>query len=87
MSSLNVPVNKNEWYAMDAIYKIEDRTDIDDCEKRVLKENVKQDRENDKRVSNNAFQIQIIAFGVIIIQIFLLVFIVLIPSKNHIEPT
>ncbi|SDG45993.1 hypothetical protein [Epilithonimonas hungarica] len=87
MSSLDIPVNKNEWYAMDAIHKIEDRTDIDECEKKVLKERVKQDRENAKRVSNDAFQIQVIAFGVIIIQIFLLVFIVLIPSKNHIKPS
>ncbi|MDP9955412.1 uncharacterized protein YxeA [Epilithonimonas hungarica] len=87
MSSLDIPVNKNEWYAMDAIHKIEDRADIDEYEKRVLKERVKQDRENAKRVSNDAFQIQVIAFGVIIIQIFLLIFIVLMPSKNHAEPS
>ncbi|MPS72357.1 MAG: hypothetical protein E2590_04315 [Chryseobacterium sp.] len=87
MGSLDIPVNKNEWYAMDAIHKIEDRTDIDECEKKVLKGKVKQDRENAKRVSNDAFQVQVIAFGVIIIQVFLLVLIILMPSKNHIEPS
>ncbi|WP_027381786.1 hypothetical protein [Epilithonimonas caeni] len=87
MGSLDIPVNKNEWYAMDTIHKIEDRTDIDECEKKVLKGKVKQDRENAKRVSNDAFQVQVIAFGVIIIQVFLLVLIILMPSKNHIEPS
>jgi hypothetical protein len=85
MGSLDIPINKNGWYAMDAIHKIEERTDIDECEKRVLKEKVKQDRENEKSISNDAFQIQIIAFGVIIIQVFLLIFLILMPFKNHIK--
>lgn len=82
MDSLDIPPNKNEWYAMDAIHRIEERTDIDDGEKKLLTEQVRQNRENEKRISGEAFQIQVIAFGIIIIQFFLLIFIVLMPSKT-----
>lgn len=82
MDLLDIPTNKNEWYVMDSIRKIGERTDIDDCEKKVLIKEVELRRENEKYNSGLAFQTQLIAFVIIITQVFLLIFIILMPSKT-----
>ncbi len=81
---LDIPSNKNDWYAMHSKRKIQERTDIDECEKKILINNIDKDREYKKRYSGIAFQTQIIAFIVIVIQLILL-FTLLIPPIKKIK--
>ncbi|MDR6969541.1 uncharacterized protein YxeA [Flavobacterium arsenatis] len=78
---LDIASNKTDWYVMDAKHKINERTDIDDCEKKLLTNQIDLNRSNEKRISNFAFQTQIMLLAIIIIQIILLVFIVMMPKK------
>lgn len=82
IDSLDIASNKTDWYVMDAIRKIEKRTDIDDCEKKVLKKEVQVKRQNEKDNSGIAFETQIFAFGIMLIQLILIFFIIMMPSKN-----
>jgi len=66
---------------MDAKNKINERSDIDECEKKILTNKIDQNRTNAKYISQIAFQTQIISFVIIIIQLILFVFIFLIPKK------
>ena len=78
---LDIPQNKNEWYAMNEKSKINTRTDIDQCEKNLLTNKIDQQRAIKVYVSGIAFQTQVIAFSIILIQIVLLIFIMLMPRK------
>lgn len=78
---LDIPQNKNEWYAMNEKRKINARTDIDQCEKTVLTDRIDQQRANKVYFSGIAFQTQVIAFSIIIIQLILLIFVMLMPGK------
>jgi|SRR5690606_25763331 len=83
---LDIAYNKTDWYAMDSKRKIDDRIDIDFCEKQILKDRIDQRRNNARIESEIAFQAQAFASIIIIIQLVLLVFIFMIPnkSKNHV---
>lgn len=83
---LDIAYNKTDWYAMDSKRKIDERIDIDFCEKQILKARIDQSRNNARIESNMAFETQVFAFIIIIIQLILLVFIFMIPnkSKNHV---
>lgn len=83
---LDIAYNKTDWYAMDSKRKIDERIDIDFCEKQILKDRIDQSRNNARIESNMAFETQVFAFIIIIIQLILLVFIFMIPnkSKNHV---
>ncbi|RKE88299.1 hypothetical protein [Epilithonimonas arachidiradicis] len=83
LDSLDIASNKTDWYVMDSIRKIEERTDIDDCEKKILKKEIQTKRQNEKDKSGIAFETQIYAFGIIMIQIILLFFIIMMPSENY----
>ncbi len=78
---LDIPSNKNEWYAKDAKNKINERSDIDECEKKILTNKIDQERTQKKYISEIAIQTQMISFVIIIIQLLLLLFIFLIPKK------
>ena len=78
---LDIASNKTDWYAMDSKRKIDERIDIDFCEKQVAKAKIDQTRANDKIESNIAFQAQAFAFVIIIIQFVLIIFIIMIPRK------
>ncbi|AZI32028.1 hypothetical protein [Kaistella carnis] len=79
---LDIASNKTDWYVMDAKHKISERTDINNYEKELLKNQIDQNRKNEKNISNIAFQTQIVAFVLIVIQLVLLVFIFLMPNKQ-----
>jgi len=78
---LDIASNKTDWYAMDSKRKIDERIDIDFCEKQILKDRIDQSRNNYIIESNMAFETQVFAFIIIIVQLVLLVFIIMMPSK------
>lgn len=82
LDHLDIASNKTDTYIMWEKQKIDDRTDIDLCEKKVLKSELDCRRKNDQIESNIAFQAQVFAFIIIIVQLVLLVFIFIIPSKS-----
>lgn len=57
-------------------HKIADRTDIDDCETRVLQNQIDQQRKNDRQISKISLKTQFTVFSIIVIQIILLVLII-----------
>ncbi len=79
IDNLDIPSNKNDQIAMWEKQRINKRTDIDLCEKQVLKKVIDLERKNKREQSNIAFQIQFVSFSVIVIQLILIVFIVRIP--------
>ena len=79
---LDIASNKTDWYAMDAKNKIHARTDIDNCEKNLLQNQIDQKRKNERHNSQIAFQTQLVAFVLIALQLILLVLILLIPNKK-----
>lgn len=78
---MDIASNKTDWYAMDSKRKIDERIDIDFCEKQILKDRIDQSRNNARIESNMAFETQVFAFIIIIVQLVLLVFIIMMPSK------
>ncbi len=85
MEHLDIASNKSDTYAMWEKRKIDEKTDIDFCEKQLLKGKIDQSRENDRIESNIALQNQFAAIIVIIVQFILLVFIVFMQSKRTID--
>jgi len=78
---LDIAYNKVDTYIMWEKQKIDKRTDIDFCEKQLLKNDLDCRRKNDRIESEIAFQAQAFAFIIIIIQLILLVFIFMMQSK------
>lgn len=78
---LDIASNKTDWYTMDSKRKIDERIDIDFFEKQILKDRIYQSRNNSRIQSNMAFETQVFAFIIIIVQLVLLVFIIIMPSK------
>ncbi len=79
---LDIASNKTDWYVMDAKNKISERNDIDNCEKKLLQNQIDLNRKNEKNISNIAFQTQILAFALIVLQLILLFCIFLIPNEE-----
>ncbi|PIE50233.1 MAG: hypothetical protein CSA38_04055 [Flavobacteriales bacterium] len=80
---LDIPANKNDSSAMWTKNDIRKRTDIDECEKKLLIHKIDERRARKRYFSAVAFQTQIIAFGVIIIQLWLFVLILSIPKNKN----
>ncbi|UUV20481.1 hypothetical protein [Paenimyroides aestuarii] len=82
---LDIASNKIDSYIIWEKKKIDERIDIDFCEKQLLKNNLDCRRKNDRIESEIAFQTQFFALIIIIIQLILLVFILMSPTKlkNH----
>lgn len=85
LDHLDLASNKIETYNKWEKQKIDKRTDIDFCEKQVLKSELDCRRKNDRIESDIAFQAQSVAFVVIVVQLILLVFIFLMPRKPLLE--
>ncbi len=81
MNLLDIPSNKNDTYASFEKQKINNRTDINECEKDILKNAIDFERENKRQISVISYQTQITAFVIILIQIVLLIIILMIPKK------
>ncbi len=79
---LDVPSNKNDTYAMWEKKEILERTDIDECEKKVLIERVEQQRERKRHYSAIAFQTQITLLVIGVIQLMQFILILSIPKKT-----
>ncbi len=79
---LDIPSNKNDFYAIVAKREIQNRTDIDECEKKIRIYKIEEERARKRYYSNTAFQTQTIAFAVILIQIILLTTLLLPPIKK-----
>ena len=85
LNLLDIPSNKNDTYASFEKREINKRTDINECEKDILKNTIDFERKKKREISVIAFQTQIIAFVIIIIQIVLLIIILIMPKKNKKE--
>lgn len=83
MQYLDIPSNKNDSYAIYVKREIADRTDIDDCEKRVLQNQIDQQRKNDRQISEISLKTQFTLFSIIVIQIILLVLIIVTPKTKE----
>lgn len=81
LGKLDIVPNYTDTFASEEKRKIVERTDIDDCEKKILINQVDQNRTKFREISNEAFQTQIILFIIIVIQLILLIFILMIPNK------
>lgn len=82
IAELDIPTNKNDWYAMDRKRKVDDRKDIDLCQKEILKTKIDLTRANERQNAATAFETQLISVAIIIVQLLLIVIIVLIPKNK-----
>ena len=80
---LDIPSNKNDHYAAFEKRKIESRTDINDCEKELLKSEIDINRKNTKHNSTIAYNTQIIALIIIGIQVVAFILVLLMPKSTH----
>lgn len=87
LEKLDIVPNYTDTFASEDKRKINERTDIDDCEKKILRNQVDQNRAKFREMSDEAFQTQIILFVVMIIQLVLLVFISIMPKKINSSET
>jgi len=83
VSSLDIPSNKNDQFASEQKWRVDQRSDIDSCEKQIIKNQIDLKRANERQVSGRAFQTQILALLIIVLQLILIVFVVLIRRKPY----
>ncbi len=69
---------------MEAKRKINNNTDLDDCEKHLQINYLEQERKHQKHISNIASRTLIIVFVILVIQVMIVILILLIPA-NHVE--
>lgn len=81
MGSLDIPSNKNDQYAAQQKWEINERTDIDKCEKAVLKNKIDAGRAIRREGAAHAFEKQFFAMFVIVMQIVILIVVCLMPRK------
>ncbi len=80
---LDIPANKNETIALMKKQEIDKRTDLNTCEKNVLKSEIGFERTIERRISTIAYSTQVVAFIVICLQFILLIFICLMPNNKQ----
>jgi|GEM_PF-405863 len=83
MNSLDIPSNKNDQFASEQKWRVDQRSDIDSCEKQIIKNQIDLRRANERQISGRAFQTQILALLIIVFQLILIVFVVLIRRKPY----
>ncbi|MNG79395.1 hypothetical protein D3C87_623710 [compost metagenome] len=83
MSSLDIPSNKNDQFASEQKWQVDQRNDIDSCAKQIIKNQIDLKRANERQISGRAFQTQILALLIIVLQLILIVFVVLIRRKPY----
>lgn len=81
MGSLDIPSNKNDQYAAQQKWEINERTDIDKCEKKVLINQIDAGRALRREVAAQAFEKQVFAMFVIVMQIVILIVVSLMPRN------
>jgi len=74
LDSLDIASNKNDTYANIQKQEINKRTDLNNCEKEIEKNKIDNNRRNFRNSSEVAYQTQVIAFIIIVIQIVIIVF-------------
>ncbi|KKO88920.1 hypothetical protein AAW12_22340 [Sphingobacterium sp. Ag1] len=79
--AIDLAPTKSDHLASEEKWKIEQRADIDSCEKHVLKNQIDLRRRSAKRVSELAFRMQTFLFFAVCIQIVLLVILILVPKR------
>jgi len=70
---LDIPSTKNEQNASFQKQRINNRTDINNCEKEILKTKINLERKSNKKISNIIFPIQFFLLVIILIQIVIIV--------------
>jgi len=83
MSSLDIPSNKNDQFASEQKWRVDQRSDIDSCKKQIIKNQIDLKRANERQISGRAFQTQILALLIIVVQLILIVFVILIRRKPY----
>ncbi|WP_158655600.1 hypothetical protein [Sphingobacterium sp. HMA12] len=83
MDSLDIPSNKNDQFASEQKWRVDQRTDMDSCEKQIIKNQIDLKRVNERQISGRAFQTQILALFMIVLQLILIVFVVWIGRKSY----
>lgn len=83
VDSLDIPSNKNDQFASEQKWQVDQRSDIDSCEKQMIKNQIDLKRVNERQISGMAFQIQLFALLIIVLQLILIVFVVLIYRKPY----
>ncbi|ULT25533.1 MULTISPECIES: hypothetical protein [Sphingobacterium] len=83
VSSLDIPSNKNDQFASEQKWRVDQRSDIDSCEKQIIKNQIDLKRANERQISGRAFQTQILALLIIVLQLILIVFVILIRRKPY----
>lgn len=78
---LDIVPNYTDTYASLDKKKIDERTDIGENEKIILRNQIDQNRANKKNQSNEAFKIQVVLLSIIIIQILLIFVISMMPKE------
>ncbi|MBL3657354.1 hypothetical protein [Fulvivirga sediminis] len=82
---LDIPSNKNDFYANIEKQKIDERIDIHSCEKSILKREIDLIRRKEKELSQIAWQTQVCTQIVIGLQVILLLFIFLNNSDRNLR--
>ncbi|WP_139350999.1 hypothetical protein [Sphingobacterium sp. CZ-UAM] len=82
-SSLDIPSNKNDQFASEQKWQVDQRSDIDSCEKQLIKNQIDLKRVNERQISERAFQTQLFALLIIVFQLILIVLVVLICRKPY----
>lgn len=83
MSSLDIPSNKNDQFASEQKWEVDQRSDIDSCDKQIMKNQIDLKRADERQISERAFHTQILALLIIVLQLILIVFVVLIRWKPY----
>ncbi len=82
LDSLDIASNKNDTYLSIQKEQIDKRTDIDRCEKEIKKNILDNERKNFRNKSEIAYQTQLFSALIIILQIFLIIFLLLYKTKK-----
>ncbi|WP_300671203.1 hypothetical protein [Soonwooa sp.] len=81
MNSLDIPSNKNDQFAAQQKWEIQERKDIDNCEKEKLIAGIDAGRALDRKIAGHAFEKQVFAIFIIITQIIILIVVSLMPRN------
>jgi len=82
LDSLDIASNKNDTYASIQKQEIDKRIDLNICEKEIEKNKIDNNRQNFRYNSEVAYQTQVIAFSIIVIQIVIIICLFLDNSKS-----
>ena len=79
---LDIPSNKNEQSASFKKQRINNRTDINKCEKEILKTKINLERKSKKKISNIILPIQFFLLVIILVHIVIIILVLMMPQKK-----